>query len=179
MGYKKTKSYILTPSRKNLGKFVARKSRNSIAIHCWKDLIIRRYILKALHITLRREICAMCSNEADSLLKSQSSESLPGFKWHQLEAELSTHAPTLKSLLHACFSNKVARQNETYLVSFCAAMMFKQRRPSMSLLHKILSVILYSGHCSKQVHNFIIMSMVFITIIFFSFLCLSVVSMYM
>ena len=175
MGYKKTKSYILTPSRKNLGKFVARESRNSIAIHCWKDPIIRRYILKALHITLRREICAVCSNEADSLLKSQS----PGFKWHQLEAELSTHAPTLKSLLHACFSTTVARQNEIYLVSFCAEMMFKQRRLSMSLLHKILSVILYSGHCSKQVHNFIIMSMVFITITFFSFLCLTVVSMYM
>ena len=105
----------------------------------------------------------------NSLLKSRSSESLPGFKWHQLEAELSTHAPTLKSLLNACFSTKVARQNETYLVSFCAAMMFKQRRPSMNLLHKILSVILYSGHCSKQVYNFIIMSMVFITITIFLF----------
>ena len=157
MGYKKTKSYILTPFRKNLGKFVTRKSRNSIAIHCWKDPIIRRCILKALHIALRREIFTMCSNDADSLLKSQSSESLPGFKWHQLEAELSTHAPTLKSLLHACFSTKVPRQDETCLVYLCAAMMFKQRRPPMSLLHKILSVILYSGQCSKQVYNFIIL----------------------
>ena len=93
----------------------------------------------------------MCSDRTASLLREKSPEFLSNFKWNQLELELGMHAPTLSQILHACFTTRVPRKTKTYMVCMCAAMMFKNRRPSMSLLQKIISVILYIGHCSKQV----------------------------
>lgn len=145
--------YSLTPSRKNLGKHVARSNRQSIARHCWDDPIIRCHLLKILHTTLRKEIGTMCSDQTNSLLLDQSPDCLLEFKWDQLQSELGMHSPTLNSLLHACFSTRVPRENKAYLVCLCAALMLKNRRPSMSLLHKIVSLILFSGHCSKQVKS--------------------------
>ena len=132
---------------------MARGSRYRIAQHCWKDQIIKGYLLKLVGATLHGEIATMCSDRADSLLKSQSvSEDLPAFQWGKLEAEMQVHAPTLTSLLHACFKTRVPRQNLQQMVCLCAALMCKHRRPTMCLLQKIISIILYNGHCSKQVY---------------------------
>ena len=151
MNYKNPKEYILTPSRKKLAKSIARGSRYSLAVQAWEDLKIRKYILKLICVTLKREINTMCSDKTKSLLREQAPDCLQNFNWSQLELELGTYAPTLPCLLDACFSTRVLRQNRTYMLCMCASLMLKNRRPSMSLLQKIVSVVLYGGHCSKQV----------------------------
>ena len=151
MNYKKPKSYTLTPSRKKLGRSVARGSRYSLAVQCWEDPTIKRYILKLLSVSLRREIAAMCSDKTNSLLKEQSQDCLQNFSWSKLEAELNNHAPTLYFVLHSCFTTKVPRQNSTYMLCTCACLMMRNRRPSMSLLQRTISILLYSGHCLKKV----------------------------
>ena len=152
MGHqKKQRSYVLTPSRKHLGKYVARGSRYSIALHCWKDEGMRQHSVKAMGMVLRGEITALCSDKANSLLTCQSAEALACFCWDDLESEIKIHAPTLTSLLHSCFKTRLPRQNLQQMICLCTALMCKHRRSSMSLLHKVISLILYSGHCSKQV----------------------------
>ena len=43
------------------------------------------------------------------------------------------------------------RKNKTYMLCVCAALMLNNRHPSVSLLQKIVSLVLYIAHCSKQV----------------------------
>ena len=67
MNYNKPKVYALTPSRKRLGKSVARGSRYSLAVHAWKDPKIQPYLLKLIGITLRKEISIFCSEKTRHL----------------------------------------------------------------------------------------------------------------
>ena len=157
MGYSKPQRYVLTPSRKHLGKCVARGSRRSVALQCWKDELMRCYILKSMEKALHGEVTRLCSDKTDSLLRCQSVDALSTFQWDEWENEMKLHAPTLTSLLNACFKTKVPRHNSQQMICLCAALMCKNRQASMSLLHKIISIILYTGHCSKQVLNIYIL----------------------
>ena len=151
MNYKKPKLNTLTPSRKKLVKSVARGSRYSLAVQAWEDKKINQYILKLISITLRREINTMCSDQTNSLLMGQTPECLKNFTWKKFELELDKYAPTLSCLFRSCFATKAPRQNRTYMLCTCASLMLRNRHPTMSLLQKLISVILYSGHCPKQV----------------------------
>ena len=151
MNYKKPKLYSLTPSHKTLGKSIARGRRYSLAMQAWEDPKTKQYILKLISITLKREISTMCSDKTNSLLRRQAPDSLEKFSWNELELELDQYAPTLSYLLRSCFATRVPRPNKTYMLCMCASLMLRNRRPAMSLLQKIISLVLYSGHCSKQV----------------------------
>ncbi len=60
---------ILTPSRKKIGKAVARKSFKSIARECFKLPQTHKYILQHLGVLLRKEIKYMCSQKVNSILQ--------------------------------------------------------------------------------------------------------------
>ena len=51
INYKKQKKYFLTPTRKHLGKVVARGSKMAIAKECLKDSITSRYVINHLCIS--------------------------------------------------------------------------------------------------------------------------------
>ena len=121
-------------------------------MEAWKDPKIKQYILKLIGVTLRKEISTMCSDKTNSVLMGQAPDFLEGFKWNKLESELDKYAPTLSCLLNSCFTTRVLRQNSKYMLCMCASLMLKNRCPTMSLLQKIISVVLYCGHCSKQVY---------------------------
>lgn len=147
-------SYTLTPVTKRLGRFVARGSRASIAKHCFEDERLRTHILAQLQKILHKEIALLCSDHTNSILKSQVAEDLVSFQWDVIYQELEKYAPTLLAVLKSCTGTtnlSVQRSNRMYLISLCAAIFCKHRRPTMSLLHKVIALILYSGHCSKQV----------------------------
>ena len=62
---------------------------------------------------------------------------------------MKVHAPTLLSILEAC-----ANRNKDFcngVIGMCSAMLLKLHYSRMSLVQKVLSVILLSGHASKQV----------------------------
>ena len=118
----------------------------------WDDPTIKGYLLKLMSVTIRREIGAMCSDKTNSVLKGESTD-LKNFSWSKLDAELKIHAPTLSFFLESCFKTKVPRQNSTYIIFICACLILKNRRPSMSLLQRTISLLLYVGHCSKKVYK--------------------------
>ena len=65
--------------------------------------------------------------------------------------ELHANAPVLISILRAATKTRVCRSNTNAVVGTCTAILLKHRNPKMGLLQKIISLILYSGHASKQV----------------------------
>ncbi len=93
----------------------------------------------------------MASNKVESVLRSQSKDDIKSFSWDVLHLELATNAPTLVSILSAATKTRVARPNTKAVISTCAAVLLNHRNPKMSLLQKIISLILYAGHSSKQV----------------------------
>ena len=148
---KHQKKCVLTPSRKHIGKAVARGSRHAIVSHCFEDPVMRKYIISRVGKILQSEVAALCSDRCNSVLRRHSKEQLLKFKWEDVNLEMRVHAPILLSLLHAATRTQRSRPNQEAVITMCAAMMCKLRRRDMSTIHKTLSLILYAGHASKQV----------------------------
>ena len=145
------RTYNLTPSRKRMGKAVARGSRLSIADECLNDEDVSKYVIKKICKKVQLEIEALCSDRVDSTLKHHSREELLTFKWSNIYNELERHTPILLQVLLAATMTRCPRTNREAVISMCAAMVCKLRRPQLSAAQKTLSLILYAGHASKQV----------------------------
>ena len=64
-------------------------------------------------------------------------------------SELKVYAPTLLSIFYACIGQN--KKNSEGVMGMCFAMLLKLCYSIMSLVQKMISVILLSGHTSKQV----------------------------
>ena len=72
--------------------------------------------------------------------------------------ELHVHAHNLLHLLNSITSTKTDRDNQKAIIGMCASILLKHRYSKMSLVQKIVSVILYAGHTSKQVSMTLILN---------------------
>ena len=152
MSYKPPKAtYILTPQRKKLGKAVARRSHQSIAIECLRNKNSCSHAMIILCSMIYKEIKSFSSNKAQSTLEYQSQKSIYNWEWETVHMECSSHAPLLLRILTAATRTKLERRNQTMVIVMCFAMIVKLRNPSLNILQKIISLIPYSGHSSKQV----------------------------
>ena len=142
---------MLTPSRKKLGKAVARKSKQKIARECLKDRATKQYTLKEVNKLIQTEIHSVCSFEANSIMKSQSVEVLKEFEWSKILHELAERAPTFLAILRGVTKTRKPRNNTNAVICICAAILLKHRFGKMSLVQRVISLLLYSGHVSKQV----------------------------
>ena len=127
---------------------MARRSKKTIAVESMRDPCTRQFLLKLFGREVRNEIRSMSS---ESFLSSQSNELLKDFQWDRLLAELSCKAPVLLEILHEATKTRVPRSNSHLVIGTCAAILLKHRNAKMSLLQKIISLVLYAGHASKQV----------------------------
>lgn len=143
--------YTLTPSRKPIGKAVARGSRLSIASQCLNDEGVSKHVIKKICKIVHSEMEALCSDRVDSTLKHHSREELLSFSWGKIYDEMRQHAPTLLEILLAATATRCARPNREAVISLCSAVICKLRRPQMSAAQKTLSILLYAGHASKKV----------------------------
>ena len=66
------RKYNLTPSRKHVGKAVARRSKKALILHAMNDPVTKVYVMKRMGVLLKRELAVMCSDKVDSFLRSQS-----------------------------------------------------------------------------------------------------------
>ena len=145
------RKFTLTPSRKALGKTLGRAGRRSFAKHAVRDRRIRGYILTNMSKVCKNEIRQLCSES--SLLRSKK-EDLCSFSWSDVGEELNKRAPCISSLLQSCIPAS-SPFNKQAIASTCIAILVKARRQSACLLQKIVSLILYAGHTSKQVSRLI------------------------
>ena len=138
MEYKPPKRYTLTPSRKRIGKAVARGSKkNNIAQECFKDPVTTKYVINHLGNTLQREMKVMVSDNTSSVLRSQDIESMKNFSWDLVLQELHMHAPNFLHLLTSLTKTKTNRENQKAIIGVCASILLKYRYSKMSLVQKI------------------------------------------
>lgn len=146
IGYQKPKSYILTPHRKRIGKAVARKSHKEIAVECMKNKFTCQHAIRLIGNKVKEEIRAISSSSVALVYQSKNS-----IKWSKFISAVSTCAPTLLSLLTSATKTRGPRCNQSAVIGMCFALLLKHRNPKLNLVQKIISLILYAGHCSKQV----------------------------
>ena len=106
----------------------------------------------------KKELKNMAVN---SFLKSGD---VKGFKWSSLLKELKQYAPQFLSVLTSIIPSK-KHQNQCAAIGMCTAIILKHTSSKMSLVQKIVSLILYAGHASKQVFSYYNIIGIFTTII--------------
>lgn len=124
---KKPRSYHLTPSRKKVGKAVARGSKKQVISQCMKDSKMQMYTIQMIGRQIRNELTSLCSEAANSTLCSQSANALTEFTWTKLHGELGARAPTLLSLLQLCTVTRKPRGNRMAVIGMCAVLLLKFR----------------------------------------------------
>ena len=151
--YKNPRTVALTPRRRNIIKPLARKSHTAAARNCLKDGKMRKHVINEVGRMLHKEIVSICSDTHLSLLENKSNEAMKSFSWEKLVAEFVSKTPILISLLKWCTKTKKSRANANIAIGLVVAILCRFRRPKYSLVQRIVSLILYSGHASKQVSS--------------------------
>lgn len=123
----------------------------AVAKECLKDPITNKHIMNIVGNKMRKEMKAMVSDNVNSVMRSQGIDELKSFNWDILIQELTIHAPTLLNILISITKTITPRENQKAIIGICATILLKQRYSKMSLVQKIISIILYAGHASKQV----------------------------
>ena len=149
------KKFVLTPSRKHVGRAVARRSRSALVAEVLRDPIAKQYLIKRIGGIIRKELVLMCSDKTNSILGSQLVCDLKEFTWDKLFEELSFNAPILLSILRDCTQTRRPRTNRSAVIGMCFAILLKYRYLKVNLIQKIISMILYAGDSTKQVIYYI------------------------
>ena len=97
-----------------------------------------------------KELVHICSTKFKSTLLQHSKHDMTNFSWSSIIAEMKDHAPILLEILLAATHTKQRRSNQELVIAMCT-MLCKLRRAEMSTAQKVISMILYAGHSSKQV----------------------------
>ena len=148
---KKPRTYAMTPRRRKICRPLARGSRCALARRCMSDRTIRKYIVKGMGVSLRHEVANLCSDDSAFALRNKNPNKLKSFTWEGLLNEAKELAPTLTDLLLSCTKTRKPRKNQKAIIGVLIAVLCKHRRPTLSLIQQIVSLILYSGHASKRV----------------------------
>ena len=84
IGYKKPKSYRLTPSRNRLGKSLAHGSKCAFVREYFKDDTVCKYIIRKLGSMAHNEIVTLCSDKVNSTMLNPHPDLLSFFTWEEL-----------------------------------------------------------------------------------------------
>ena len=138
---------MLTPSRKQLGKSLAR-GKKIFASHALRSTRFRAEIVNQFCSLMKREIKSVSSQSLLNVRVNRSA--LSNFTWDGLHSDLLQKAPLLCKVLSACIPSNSKYQHKVCIV-MCIAILAKARHSSASLIQRMTSVLLYTGHAGKQV----------------------------
>lgn len=120
---------------------------------------VREAIITLLLGTLNRECSKLCRKTEPVSFRKLPVEKLANFKWEDVMAELEHDAPLLLKIVH-CLVARNDRRNKckvgaAHYPGICAAVsvLLKERDREMCGLQSLISLLMYSCHCEKQVHN--------------------------
>lgn len=158
----KTRVIHKKSSLKPLTRSIGRMKYNSIAKQALRVSKVRSKVLSLLAQDIQKELGNICSKKNWSILRDSSVSTLMSFTWDTLISELSVHAPTFLEVLRGIVRVKhrvrgkkararTSKPRENAVVGICAAIMLKNKNIHMNLFQKIVSLILYNGHATKQV----------------------------
>ena len=93
----------------------------------------------------------MDSDAVDSIMRGQSFKSAKNFSWKKVITKLESYTPTLLNTLESVVKIKTKRSNNDAIIVVCFSIFFKHRYQNMNIVQKIVSLILDTGHSTKQV----------------------------
>ena len=143
----------MTPPRKRIVKPLVRKNHCSVVKQCLKNDRLRSLVINGIGIKLHKEVATLCSDASLSILRDKSMQALETFTWDHIYDEMRTRSPTSLSLLEWCTKIKKPKKNKRSIITFVAAILCRLHRPSSSLVQRLISLILSSGHAAKSVSN--------------------------
>ena len=133
-----------------------RTNYNSFAAQCVKkNETTRAAIVKVIGQLLQSEVATICSDNFQSILRLKTTDSVKNFNHivSTIIGEMEKIAPTLLSLLKSCLKTKKPRPNTDVFLAVILSIVCKNRRPAACIIQRIVSLILYAGHSSKQVSD--------------------------
>ena len=125
-----------------------------IQSQCLNEPSLQRLIIRRVILLLRREIATLCSDRVGSVMLGLSPKEMCEFDMHKFIEEAKEHAPTLISIIESLTKSRITTVNQPAIMTMILASLCRCKRPKMSLLHKIISIIMYFGHCTKKVMRF-------------------------
>lgn len=141
-------THLVTPRRKKIASLLVRGKPKSLALELIKHRRYLQPLLGQVGALLKREMRHLCSNNvADSI----TSIKLANFSWSNYFRKIKSHAPCIVELLTLILTGKSKTNKDIIRVIVSIITSFK--RSSMNVVQKMISIILYAGHCSKQVNK--------------------------
>ena len=150
----------LTKSLKRLGRSVGSRNRAAIARQVFKDKLIRAKLIPLFGHLLSIEMKSLCSLNASSVLRSKDVKSAQNFNVSVVVYEMEKHAPTVIAFLRSCISTQSAVKatrkqpsvvDKDHLVAVCSCILLRGISQRMNQFQRVVSTILYCGHCCKTV----------------------------
>ena len=99
---------------------------------------------------MKRLLCLRKYGDSILRLLHSISSIMGHFSWIPVLRELKLQAPILFSFLKAALAKR-GRKMPQYAVCICASVLLKNRNKNLTLIQAIISIVMYAGHCSKQV----------------------------
>lgn len=120
---------------------------------------VREAIITLLLGTLNQECGKLCRRQPQSSFRKIPVDKLAEFKWSDMMLELERDAPLLLKIIHCLVARNDSRNKckvgTAHHPGICTAVsiILKERNREMCGLQSLLSLLMYSCHCEKQVHN--------------------------
>ena len=120
---------------------------------------LRRNTINNVSGILKNEAHQLCTTKhGSSILRNTSSKDLTSFTWKQVVHEQKLCAPVLYKFLKAvvvrkgkCVAKPRIKKKGASSVGIAASVLLKCRNKFLCQIQSVISVLLYAGHCSKQV----------------------------
>lgn len=141
---------LTTPRRSRLTSLVVRGTAKSVARYCMAHPYYSKAMIQEAARQMIHELKVACSDTANSILSSKETSALLYFDWKLIADEAKQHSPMFFALLESMFDFCNELQKST-LIGVVYAIVCQSYRETMNLFQRLISVILYAGHCSKQV----------------------------
>lgn len=136
----------------------------SVITECLKDDTMRKMIVSRIGRIVRKEIRVLCSDNFGSVLKKGN---VKNYSCNTVIKEMEDAALSLLDIFRICTQYKprkrervrkshasrqqLLKNQQSATIAMCTAILCNYRCPAMSLLQKVISLILFSGSCSKIV----------------------------
>ena len=150
---------ILEPAEGKLVRALIGGNARSTAKAILSIGTIKEAVIQQLLGILNMECSTLCHKKPTqlSLFRKNPTEKLYEFEWNDLVPELEKHAPILLRIF-SCLVTRNDGRNKTkkgtaHQPGICpaVAVILKERNREMCGLQSLISLLMYSSHCEKQV----------------------------